>query len=163
MAVDTKNVSGCRKLSFRNAQAMLAEVDRLVALERAGKLRALGNWTLGQVLGHIAEWIRFAFDGYPETLRPPWFIRFAARLMKRKLLATTLRPGLRLNVPGGTLGTEVLPLDEGLRRFRANWNRLLREAPTHPSPIFGVMTHDEWQTLNLRHTELHLGFFVEGV
>ena len=47
-----------------------------------------------------------------------------------------------------------------MRRYKNVLQRLKVEAPTLPSPIFGKMTHDESIALTLRHTELHLGFFV---
>src|SRR5438045_8749518 len=61
-------------------------------------------------------------------------------------------------VKGDTLGTYSLPLEEGLRRYKAVLQRLKTEPPTLPSPIFGKMTHEESIALTLRHAELHLGF-----
>jgi hypothetical protein len=49
--VDTAKVSGRRLLRFESIDEMMAEVDRLVEAERAGRLKRLGNWTLGQTLG----------------------------------------------------------------------------------------------------------------
>jgi hypothetical protein len=157
--VDTAKVAGRRLLHFESIDQMLAEVDRLVEAERTGRLRRLGNWTLGQVLGHLACWMEYSYTGVP--LHPPFFIRWILRLQKQKFLYAPMRPGVRIpRVPGGTLATDPMPLDEAVSRFRRVAERLKTEAPTAPSPIFGRLTHDESIALNLRHAELHLGFLV---
>ena len=33
---------------------------------------------------------------------------------------------------------------------------------SHPSPIFGEFTHEEWTRLQLGHCQLHLGFMHPG-
>ena len=58
--VDTGKVPGRRPLRFESIDQVLAEVDRLVEAERAGQLKRLGNWTLGQVLGHLAVWAEYS-------------------------------------------------------------------------------------------------------
>ncbi len=159
-AVDTGKVAGRRILHFDSIDELLAEVDRLAAAERAGRLKQLGNWTLGQALGHLATWAEFAYTGVP--LKPPFFIRWILRFQKKKFLVGPMPAGVKIpNVQGGTLGTEPISLDEGLRRYKNVLQRLKFEAPTLPSPILGKMTHEESIALTLRHAELHLGFFVE--
>ena len=157
--VDTGKVDGRRILHFDSIDQVLDDIDRLVSAERAGRLKKLGNWTLGQALGHLATWAEFAYTGVP--LKPPFFIRWILRFQKRKFLVGPMPAGVKIpNVEDGTLGTEPLSLDEGLRRFKNVLQRLKVEEPTLPSPIFGKMTHDESIALTLRHAELHLGFFV---
>ena len=82
------------------------------------------------------------------------------RLMKNRFVHGRLTPGVRIpDVEGGTLATEPTTLDDGLARFAAAWRRLESEPPQKPNMIFGQLTHEEWIQLNLRHAELHLGFF----
>ena len=76
--VDTAKVAGRRTLRFESIDQMTAEVDRLVEAERAGRLRRVGNWTLGQTLGHLATWTEYAYTGAP--LKPPFFIRWITAL-----------------------------------------------------------------------------------
>lgn len=57
--VDTKKVAGRRMLRFESLDQVIADVDRLVEAERAGRLTRLGNWTLGQTLGHLAAWAEY--------------------------------------------------------------------------------------------------------
>ena len=157
--VDTGTVTNRRILRFDSLDQVLEEVDRLAAAERAGRLKRLGNWTLGQVLGHLATWAEFAYTGVP--LKPPFFIRWILRLRKQKFLYKPMPAGVRIpRVAGGTLATDPVPLDEALGRYRRVLERLKSEPPTAPSPIFGPLTHEESIALNLRHAELHLGFFV---
>src|SRR5437588_6495629 len=141
MPVDTGKVAGRRVLHFDSLDQMLAEVDRLVDAERKGRLRRLGNWALGQTLGHLATWIEYSYTGCP--LKPPFFIRWILRLQKKKFLRGPMRAGVRIpRVEGGTLGIDPMPLDEALPRFRRAAERLKTEPPTKPSPAIGMLTHD---------------------
>ncbi|MFN7020944.1 MAG: DUF1569 domain-containing protein [Phycisphaerales bacterium] len=156
--IETRTVKNRRPLRFNSVQELLAEVDLLAASDRAGQLRRSGNWTLGQALGHLGAWVDFAFDGYP--VKPPWVVRALIRPMKARFLNRPLPEGVRLpGVKGGTVATEPLSTDEGLRRFRSAWERLVANAPSRPNPVFGPLAHDEWIKAHLRHAELHLGFF----
>jgi hypothetical protein len=159
--VDTGKVTGRRELRFESLEQMLADVDRLVEAERAGRLRRLGNWTLGQTLGHLAAWMEYSYT--PAPLKVPFPIRWILRLRKQKFLYGPMRAGVRIpRVEGGTLATDPVPLDEALRRLRAVTERLRTEAPTVPSIVFGWLTREESVAINLRHAELHLGFLVPG-
>jgi hypothetical protein len=157
--VDTAKIAGRRTLSFASIDEMMADVDRLVAVERAGRLKRLGNWTLGQTLGHLATWAEFSYTGAP--LRPPFFIRWFLRLRKKRFLYGPMRAGVIIpGVEGGTLATAPMPLDEALPRLQRVMQRLKSEPPTAANPIFGPLKHEEWIAINLRHAELHLGFHV---
>jgi hypothetical protein len=157
--VDTGKVAGRRTLRFESIDQVMSEVDRLAEAERAGRLRRLGNWALGQTLAHLAAWAEYGYTGSP--LKVPFFIKWILRLRKRKFLYGPMRAGVKIpGVEGGTLATDPVPLDEGLGRFRRVIERLNAEAPTAPSPVFGPLTHEESIALNLRHVELHLGFLI---
>jgi len=157
--IDTAKVANRRILHFDTLDQMLAEVDRLVEAEKAGRLKQLGNWTLGQTLNHLAVWMEYAYT--PAPLKPPFFIRWILRLRRNSFIYKPMRAGVRIpGVPGGTLAIEPKPLDEALPRFGRVVERLKTEAPTAPSPAVGPCTHEEGIALNLRHAELHLGFFL---
>jgi hypothetical protein len=157
--VDTAKVTSRRDLHFDSIDQVLAEVDRLVEAERAGKLKHVGNWTLGQTLGHLACWTEYGYTDFP--LKPPFFIRWFLRLRKNSWLHKPMQPGLRIpGVAGGTMATEPMPLDEALPRFRKVMERLKTEEPPVPSPALGKLTHQESIAITLRHAELHLGFMV---
>src|ERR687885_514061 len=69
--LDTGKVPDRRALPFESVGQGLADA------ERAGRLRRLGNWTLGQALGHLAAWAEYGYTGFP--LRVPFFIRWYLR------------------------------------------------------------------------------------
>jgi hypothetical protein len=146
-------------LRFESIDQAMAEVERLAEAERVGRLRRLGNWTLGQTLGHLSVWAEYGYTGVP--LKVPFFIRWFLRLRKRKFLYQPMRSGVGIpGVKGRTLATDPVPLEVGRGRFRRAMERLKAEAPTAPSPAFGRLTHEESIALNLRHAELHLGFLI---
>ena len=148
-----------RPLRFDTIDDALADAERLVAAEREGRLTQSGSWTLGQALGHLATWANFAHDGYPAPVRAPLPVRLVLRLMRNRMLTKGMPSGVKIRgIPGGTVGVDVLPAEEGLNRFRAAMERLRRTAPTAENPIFGRLTHEQWIQLNLRHVELHLSF-----
>ena len=148
-----------RKLRFASIDDALIEAERLVAAEREGRLDCVGNWKLGQALGHLATWASFAFDGYPPEVRAPLPVRVILRMMRGTVLTKGMMTGVRIGkLPGGTVGLDELDADEGLRRFCAALERLRSTPPTIPNPVFGPLTHEQWIQLNLRHAELHLSF-----
>ena len=114
-----------REVRFTTIAEALAEARRLAEAERRGAATYAGQWTVGQVLNHVAAWAEFPFDGYP--LKVPWYIRAIMRPMKRRVLRTGLPAGRKIpNVPGGTLATERVPIDVGLPRFEAAFTRIGR-------------------------------------
>jgi hypothetical protein len=160
--IDTAKAEGFRALRFSSIDDALAEVERLVEAERAGRLRRVGNWTLGQALGHIASWIDYAYDGYPGA-PPPWFIRAVCRMMKQTFVTKPARRGFKIpRIEGGTHGAELLSTDHGADRCRRAFQRLRAAPPSKPNPVFGPLTHEQWIQLHLRHAELHLGYQVPG-
>ena len=157
--IDTGKVADRRKLRFETIDQMMAEVDRLVAAEQAGRLKQLGNWTLGQALGHLAVWSEYSYTGTP--LKPPLWVKWLVRMRKQAFLYGPMRAGVKIpGVPGGTLAIDEMPLNEALPRLQRVMSRLKSEVPTAPNSIFGPLTHQEWIALQLRHAELHLGFLV---
>lgn len=158
--IATQKVKNRRKLRFETFDDVIRDAEALAAAERAGTLRPLGNWTLGQALGHVASWARYPLDGYPDMAQPPWLLRMLVPLMKGRFLNKGLPAGVRIpSVPEGTFGVEQKPTDQALAELREALPRIQSQAPTRPNPILGPLTHDQWVKLNLRHAELHLSFF----
>lgn len=155
--IDTKKVTGRRTLRFQSVDDVLADVESLAAAARDGTARTLGNWSLGQILGHLATWIGYAYDGVPVT--PPLLVRWLMKPMKKRFLYKAMPVGVKIpRTPGGTFGTEPMSVEEGLDRYRRALARLKSEAPQRRHPIFGPMTHAEWIAGQMRHAELHLSF-----
>jgi len=161
--VNTRQVTNRRPLRFANFGAVVRDAESLAGAERRGTLRAMGNWTLGQAIGHLAYWARAPLVGYPELPRPPWLLRVMMPLLKNGFLNKRLPAGVRIRgVADGTLGTEKMATDRALGELRAALDRWANETPSRPNPILGTLTHGEWIKLNLRHAELHLSFFHPG-
>jgi hypothetical protein len=156
MRVDTAKASR-RRLRFASVDHAIAEADRLVAAAAANRLTLAGNWTLGQILNHLAAWAEFAYTGVP--LKIPFIVRLLARPLRGRILRKGFSAGRNIpNVKGGTLATDDLPLPKALQRFQIAYLRLKSESPPLPHPIFGRMTGQQWIALNLRRAELHMSF-----
>jgi hypothetical protein len=155
---NTAKVTDRRRLRFATVDDVVADLDGLVAADKAGTLRRTGNWTPGQVFGHLAAWIDYAYEGYPFEV--PWFIRPILRLKKKKYLREGMPAGVRIpKVENGTFGTQTLSTEEGASRLRQALRRLKSGEPAKfDSPAWGRMPPDERIALNLRHAELHLSF-----
>jgi hypothetical protein len=111
------------------------------------------------MMAHLAAWIEYGYDGYPVK-SPPWFIRYILRLRLKQMLESGMPRGVKIpGIPGGTVGAEDMPFDQGIARFKKALQRLeAREEAPYDSPAFGKMSHDDRIRLNLRHAELHLGY-----
>jgi hypothetical protein len=149
--------SPCREITLRTWDDLEREIAAVEAAERAGTLQTCGNWSAGKVLGHIAAWIDYAFDGYP--MNPPWFVRIIGRMMKGPMLKQPrMKPGFRIRgAPEGTYGVAEMSVQEGAARLRKAISRFQNQQPG-PNPIFGPLTKDQWTRMHLNHASLHLGF-----
>jgi len=150
-----------RSLCFETLDDLLAEVDRVVEADREGRLHRGGNWTTGQVLGHIAAWIEYGYEGYPMP-KPPFLVRLMARWFLKRVLRDGMRPGFKIpGVEGGTYGTEEMPTEAAAERLRRAVKRLQAGEPArYHSPAFGPMSEEDRIRLTLRHAELHLSFLL---
>ena len=155
MAIDTGKVQGRRTVTFSSLQDVLADAERM----SASNAKALGNWSAGQIFQHLAKVMDDSIDG--SKLKVAWFIRLLAPLMKKRLLSGPMPPGFQLPaaavavlVPGPT------STEEGLAALRAAITRLERDPSRARNPVFGVLTHEEWNQLHLKHSALHLSFLV---
>ncbi len=160
-AVNTKQVAGRRQLRFASIDEAVRDIDQLVDAERRGELRAIGNWTPGQIFNHLAAWIDYAYEGYPVK-PPPFFIRW----ILKATLSRTLKKGLPVavkipGVPQGTTGMDPAETAVAAQRLKKSFARLKSNEPAKfHSPAFGEMSHANRIELNLRHAELHLSFLV---
>ncbi len=155
--IDTAKVTGRRQLHFKTPDDIQADVERLAV---AKELRALGNWSAGQNLQHLATVMNKSIDGFTE--RPPLPVRLLLSLIyKRKFLTTPMSAGFKL--PAGAqkeLVSGPLSTQDGIDSMRKALQRLRTEEQRVPHPVFGAYTRDEWDQLHCRHCELHLSFIV---
>ena len=61
---------------FEMIDELLKEIDRVVEADNARQIEALGTWTPGQILGHLAAWIEHVHGGDP--MKPvPWLFCYS--------------------------------------------------------------------------------------
>jgi hypothetical protein len=147
-----------RTVCYASLDDVLADAERLVR----ARAETTGNWSLDQILGHLAVAMEKSMDGLPGRL--PWYVRLIGRyVMKRRILKHGMQPGFKLPAeaekwavpaPGGDAEAAL----EGLRRAVG---RLKSTSTRCPHPVFGPMPASEWDRLHLRHAEMHLSFVKE--
>jgi hypothetical protein len=157
MAVDTRQASGRRELSFASLDDVLADVEAVVS----GPHRTLGNWTSAQILEHLARFIACSRTGFPFAA--PWWLRLIGRAIRRQALVRPLKPGVR---PPGRFAQAFMPgPDVTLAAAREHLREQIRLARVpgsmaQPSPVFGPLNHEQWVQMHCRHAEMHLSFIV---
>lgn len=159
--IDTRKVMGRRALSFATLDDLEADVKTLVQAEDEGRLKALGNWSLGQALQHLQRFMTRSMEGFEKA---PWFLPivglpFRLFMMKRVLGAPPppgMKPGKVPFMPDdeADVPTESRAVLGIIERVRSG------ERFTQRSPLLGPLTHEQWIELHLRHAELHLSFFT---
>ncbi len=166
-AVNTRKVSGRRKLRFETMADLEEEVEQLADAD----VECLGNWSLGQIFTHLARVMLTAVDGTGP--RPPVVSRLIAfcfrPVLKRWLLETGMPAGIphqEIPIVGRAPEANALVADsgvsaeDGLAEFRAAIGRYKSADKLHPHPGFGEIGREGWDRFNLRHAELHLSFVV---
>jgi hypothetical protein len=151
--VNTYKVSGRRKLRFANCDEVLADCERLL-----GGYRQLGNWSLGKMACHLADACNLALE--PSTIRVPWFMRFVARTVFKKKAMQKMSPGFKLPKSAAVLEPNETEDRAGVEKFRQTLARWKQQKERYHHPFFGKLTPEEWETLMLRHAEMHLSFLL---
>jgi Protein of unknown function (DUF1569) len=155
MPVDTARVHGRRKLDYSSLEEVLADADRL----SSAPVRALGNWSAGQIFRHLATVYSGSIDGITMTM--PWILRMMARLFKKKLINGPMLPGFKLPAEAAkVLAPEPTSAEEGLAELHAAVSRLEREPHRAKHPVFGDLSREEWNQIHLKHASLHMSFLV---
>jgi len=155
MPVDTAKVSGRRKLDYMSLEEVLADADRL----SSGPVQALGNWSAGQILRHLALVYNGSIDGLTMTV--PWLLRLMAPFLKKKLLRGPMPAGIKLPSDAAkALAPGPTSTEEGLAELHAAVARLERESHRAPHPVFGDLSKEEWNQVHLKHASLHMSFLV---
>lgn len=143
-----------RQIRFESTTDIFSDIEQL----QSGGWETTGDWTLGQIVMHLAMALEEVFNGL--DFKPPWFVRtFVAPLLKRRFLNVGMMSGYKIpNPESKVLPADNASLDDALARFQRGCERIENESPQHPHPLLGNLTHEEWKLLTLRHAELHLSF-----
>jgi len=155
--INTKNALR-RDLTFTTLDEVVADAERAVAANAT----TTGNWSLGQILEHLAVVMDKTIDGPKNT--PPLPIRLIGRwFLKKRFLRNGMSPGFQLK---GGIAKEFLPDEtdsqQALEHLRQATLRLKNHTDDIRHPFFGPMTHEEYVGINCRHSELHMSFVKEG-
>lgn len=125
MTVDTAKVTGRRGLRFESLDEIAEEAERIVATPQ---VRTLGNWSIGQILRHLAAGMHMSIDGSKH--RSPWYFRWLGPLVKRRVLTRGMSAGFNLPRPMAAtlIVSDDVSAESGLTALRDALRRLKREA-----------------------------------
>lgn len=145
-----------RKLRFASLDEALFDAERLVAAPNA---KTLGNWSLDRLLSHLAVAIDGSIDGVPGQANR--LLRLVGPLIKGWVFRRGLSPGVRLpkNLEAIAFPSGSSP-EEALGKLKSAIERTKSQRMTACHPVFGKLTHEEWNLFHLRHAELHLSFAI---
>lgn len=151
-----------RELEFDSLDDAVSEAKRLLA---DGYLPA-GNWNLAQVLGHCSDWLSFPMDGYPRAALPIRVMLWMMKISFGKSLRAKILKTRQMKSGGPTMPATVKKVDEladaaAVGQFAKQVERFKRfQGPLHASPLFGKMSRQEMQELQIIHLQHHLSFLV---
>lgn len=143
-----------REVQYESLAEVLADAERLAG----GKFRTAGRWSFGQILEHLARTMNCEIDGF--GFKAPWVARtFIAPFVKNSFFTRPLPAGFQLpKTASKLLPPEVVSVETGLEHFRQAMRRLESESQRAKHPFFGQLASQEWNSLDLRHSELHMSF-----
>jgi hypothetical protein len=155
--IDTRHMKARRNLHFTCLDDIRADVEQLA---QGREIKALGNWTPGQIFQHLAHVMNRSIDGFGHGFPAP--ARFLLRLLfKRRFLTKPMTAGFQLpKKAAADLVPPPIGLDEGLQSIHQALHRLQTEARRSPNPVLGALSREEWEQLHCRHSELHLSFLL---
>lgn len=142
---------GRRTLRYASFDDIMPDVERLLQGHTT-----VGTWSLAQICRHIATVMRRVVDLPASTPSDP--SKWVPEEKKREVLESGLLPE---GIPGPP---EIMPPDsldareeaEGLRQAIAHYKA--SSGPVIPHRVFGPLTKDEWDRLQLIHAAHHLSF-----
>lgn len=148
---------GRRTLQFANLDEVMPEVETLLKGHRT-----VGNWSLAQILNHLAVVMLRVVDLPASTPRD--LTQEVGEERKRQVLESGMLPeslpAPPLLLPGDSLDVheEVERLRQTIAHYKASGG------PQAPHRLFGPLTKDEWNRLQCIHCAHHLSFAVpDGV
>lgn len=149
-----------RTLRFDSLDDILADAQAITD----GPHHTTGNHSAPELIWHVAYFIDKAVTGFGfKAPLPLWLLGHALRPLG--IVNRPMKPGIR---PPRSMDRRFWPGPEVTLDEARDYLRLAIDAArtpgsmTHPSPVLGKLTHDQWQTLHCRHAEMHLSFIHPG-
>lgn len=152
----TNKVKDRRQLRFGRLHELVDDVEQF-----EGHVRGIGNWSPGQIVGHVARLIECSLDGFEEP-NASILVRGILKMMRSSMLNKPMKPGVKLPGkfsfltpdPDITWEQAVDQLKKVVLRIETGQQML------HRSPILGFLEHEEWIQLHCRHAEMHFSFLL---
>jgi hypothetical protein len=140
-----------RLIDFASMDQIMPDVERLLEGHTT-----VGQWTLGQILHHLATSIRLSSLGRagssPEQTSDALRRRF---FNSRRFPEGLEAPHPRLVPPAGTdVQAQREALHEAINLFKST----VGPFPAHP--LLGSLSKDEWSQFHCIHSAHHLGFAI---
>jgi Protein of unknown function (DUF1569) len=144
---------GRRILRYGSLDEIMPDVERLLHGHTT-----VGNWSLAQILRHVAAVMRRVVDLPATTPQDP--SKWVGEEKKREVFESGMLPegivGPPEVMPAEVLGERVEA--EGLRRAIEHYKA--SSGPVIVHRVFGRLTKAEWDRLQLIHVAHHLSFAV---
>jgi hypothetical protein len=140
-----------RMLDFRSLEEVVPEMERLLAGHTT-----VGQWTLGQILGHLAMSIRLT-----TRVRPKSPSGASSPAIRRNFFRGGRFPeGMEAPHPRLVPGpeTDCQSAADALRNAIAQWDSAPGPFPDHP--LLGSLSRDEWTRFHCMHCAHHLCFVI---
>lgn len=143
-----------RTLRFNSLDEVLTDARTMAN----AKTMAIGNWTTGQILGHIARSINGSIDGI--LFKVPLPVRIIGRIVRNVPLRRGLLSGVKIpaNARDKMIPEPDLPIDQAMEQLAKAIDRVKQERMCAAHPIFGRLSHEQWSQFHCRHAELHFSF-----
>ncbi len=144
-----------RELHFETLGDIVADA-RAVTLQPH---ETTGNWNAPQILLHVSSLIGTANRG--TDVRLPLPIRLVGRALRTlRMHRRPIKPGIR--APAFLMNDlpafEGVPVEEAVATLEREVAEAEAKPMSHPSPLFGALSHEEWVTMHCHHAELHFSF-----
>ena len=144
-----------RALDYITFDDLQADLDGL----KAGGYQTVGKWSLAQICDHLQIFFDASLDGF--GFRMPWYMRMAAPLVLRVTLKSRKipagvkgPPSIMPRANGATDAAAIDSLIAAIDRYRRH------NGPLQPSPLFGHLSRERWDQIQLIHAAHHLSFVL---
>ncbi len=146
-----------RIVQYSSLQEALEDANRLANAEAL----TTGNWSKGQIFEHLATVMDIAVDG---TDRKASFLfgLLGKYVIKPMIFKKGMTPGYQLP----KWASNIVPEDQtdtgaALEHLRQATQRIRDAKIFYRHPFFGALDQKGWNTLLIRHAELHMSFIAE--
>ncbi len=145
-----------RQVRYESLDDFLADAERLSKTP----IHTVGKWSYPQILDHLARTVTASIDGFGFKA-PTWARLLIAPFVKNSFLTKTMKAGFNLPKRASALiPTSELTVPAAIENLRNSLVRFRKEPAEAEHPFFGKLASQEWNSLHLRHAELHMSFVV---